>query len=154
MTNQEIINAYTQALRTEEVLLLESFLKKNKIPPSEKLLKEIYLEIKASDYYHLLIDRTFKTEEGPVFPYYELTPEGLKALGKYPTLQDYCNTQSLGLRQPEFHKSEKQYPNKPDKTIKTTLQSILKKIYELSNHQIIGGILLAALLAYLARFFK
>ena len=89
MSTQAIIDSYIQELRNEEMLLFESFLKNSNIEPSEKLMNEVYLMVKSSDYYHLLIDRTLKTEEGPVFPYYELKPEGLKALSKFPTLQAY-----------------------------------------------------------------
>jgi hypothetical protein len=45
----------------------------------------------------------------------------------------------------EFHHKEKQYPNKPhsDKTHNgtSTISNIFKKIYNITNHQVIGGVI-------------
>lgn len=59
----------------------------------------------------------------------------------------------LSRQYSEFHQRQKQYPNKPE-LIKIKTSNIFQKIYNLSNHQVIGGLILAGLLSIIGWYLK
>lgn len=62
------------------------------------------------------------------------------------------NQESL-VRDLQFHQIEKQYPNNPD-SINQNDSSIINKIYNLANHQVVGDLILARLIALISWYFS
>lgn len=85
MTNQELIDAYIQALRKNDDLTLETFATQNNINLISQNLLQIYQDIRASDYYTMLFDKSI-TVSGKI-PIFSLKTEAARALNKYPNLQ-------------------------------------------------------------------
>jgi hypothetical protein len=61
--------------------------------------------------------------------------------------------QDSDLRESEFHQIEKKYPNNPAATTQKP-STIFQKIYNLTNHQVIGGIIGGLILTFLLWYFK
>jgi len=57
------------------------------------------------------------------------------------------------LRESEFHHIEKKYPNNPAATTQKE-STILQKIYNLTNHQVIGSIIGGLILTFILWYFK
>lgn len=62
------------------------------------------------------------------------------------------NQESL-VRDLQFHQIEKQYPNTPE-SINQSDSGIINKIYNLANHQVVGGLILAGLIALISWYFS
>jgi hypothetical protein len=96
MDYNEVINSYILGLKNRTASTIGNFIQKNYSVDGkdvQRTVNELYHEIYSSDYYELLIDKSKENKDG-IVAYFDLTPEAAKALRKFSTLQEYCDSKS------------------------------------------------------------
>jgi hypothetical protein len=96
MDKNEVINSYIQGLKNGTVSTIGNFIQEEfSVEGSDvqRIEDELYHEIFSSDYYELLINKSSETKSGTT-AFFALTSEAARALRKFSTLQEYCDSKS------------------------------------------------------------